>query len=124
MENKIKYFFEEESGILYKHYFGNISFDDIKNSWTEAFNTNLIPDNVKGFILDYRNATFDMSPDEHKKIASFYQSNIDTFGGHRIAIITIDPKDVVIPTLLEYKDKGYQSKPFSTEEAAKNWVLM
>ncbi len=124
MENKVKYFFDEESCILFKYHFGNICFDDIKNSWNEAINKNIIPNEVKGFILDYRNATFDMSPDEHKKIANFYQSNINTFGGHRIAIITIDPKDMVIPILVEYKDRGYQSKPFSTLEAAKNWVLM
>ncbi len=65
-----------------------------------------------------------MSPKDHTKIVTFYRNNIATFGGHRIAILTDDPKDLVISVLVELKDKGYKSKPFSTEEAAKKWVLM
>jgi hypothetical protein len=122
--NKVKYFFDEESGILYKYHFGNINFDDIRISWDEAIRNNMIPDNVRGFILDYRNATFDMLPNEHMKIVNYYQQNLNTFGGHRIAILTEDPKDLVISVLVELKDRGYASKPFSTEEAAKKWLLM
>jgi hypothetical protein len=123
MQKKFKYQFNSSLGILFKLYFGRINIDDITSSWEHAFKNNLIPKETKGFILDYRNATFDLEISEHNAIADFYKKHIDIFGGFKIAIITIEPKDLVIPILVEFKDAGYSSKPFSTVEAAIRWVL-
>jgi hypothetical protein len=88
-----------------------------------AFEHNLIPQETVGFVLDYREAFFDISIEEHIKIPLFYTQYLDVFGGKKIAIITDNPKDVVIPVLVQMKDKGYASQPFSTLEAATYWVL-
>jgi hypothetical protein len=122
MENTFKYFFNEKTKIFYKYYLGNISFDDIQNSWDNIISNNLIPDETVGFIIDYRDATLQMESAEHQKIVTYYQQNIEIFKDKKIAIITEDPKDIVIPTLVRLKDKGYSSKPFSTESAAINWI--
>ncbi|MDA3880619.1 MAG: hypothetical protein PF436_09545 [Prolixibacteraceae bacterium] len=122
MENTFKYFFNEKTKIFYKYYLGNISFDDIQNSWDNIISNNLIPDETVGFIIDYRDATLQMESAEHQKIVTYYQKNIEIFKDKKIAIITEDPKDIVIPTLVRLKDKGYSSKPFSTESAAINWI--
>ena len=58
MEEKFKYNFDESTGILYKSYFGEITLEDIYSSWDYAINENLIPKTTKGFILDYREASF------------------------------------------------------------------
>lgn len=123
MENIFKYFFNEETKIFYKYYLGNIAFDDIQNSWNHIISNNLIPDDTIGFILDYRDATLQMESREHQKITDFYYANIETFKGKRIAIITEDPKDIVIPMLVRLKDRGYSSQPFSTEKAALSWII-
>ena len=123
MEEKFKYIFDESNGILYKYYYGPITLEDIYSSWDYAINNNLIPKETKGFILDYRNATFNINIREHTGIGDYYKKHIDVFRDYKIAIITQNPKDVIIPTLVELIDDGYYSRAFYTPEAAIQWVL-
>ncbi|MDA3928671.1 MAG: hypothetical protein PF541_06895 [Prolixibacteraceae bacterium] len=123
MKSKFKYQFDNSLGILFKTYYGSITIDDIESSWKYAFENGLIPKEKKGFILDYRNSNFNIKIEEHIAIAYFYKKHIDIFGNYKIAIITHDPKDIVVPILVESQDDGYRSKPFSTLEAAIEWVL-
>ena len=64
-----------------------------------------------------------MAVDEHIEIADFYKDNLEVFGNFKIAVISNEPKDVVIIILVETKEDGYFSRLFSTVEAATNWVL-
>ncbi|MCF8332085.1 MAG: hypothetical protein K9H84_06505 [Bacteroidales bacterium] len=124
MEQKFKYEFDPETGIFYKYYYGPIQLIDIYESWEYIFSTGRLPQkNIKGFILDYREATFNMEINDYKKIAKYYQNNLDKFGGYKFAIITENAKDIVFPTLVSTQDSGYQSKPFSTLQGAKSWLL-
>ena len=120
---KWKYEYNTEFGVLFKYYYGSIGIDDIIISWKQAFEKQLIPKEVKGFILDYTQASFNLEHHEHVKIAEFYQNNLEVFGNHKFAILTKNPKDIVIPILVKSKDKGYSSRPFTTLPAALNWVL-
>ncbi|MCW8850485.1 MAG: hypothetical protein OQJ81_10945 [Melioribacteraceae bacterium] len=124
MDEKFKFVYDDETNILYKYYYGEIKLEDIISSWDYAINNNLIPKSTKGFIMDYRNASLGIKITESHKIAAYYKKNIDIFGNYKIAILTKNPKDIVIPTLVESKDDGYFSKPFYTLEAAIRWVLI
>ncbi|URW80456.1 hypothetical protein [Xiashengella succiniciproducens] len=121
-ETKFSYYFDEERGILFKTYYGPITIEDINSSWKFAFHEGLIPHRMKGFVLDYRSANFDVEPERHTEIAAFYKRHIEVFGGYKIAIVTEAPRDIVIPVLVEMHDEGYSSRPFSTMEAAISWV--
>ncbi|MCF8379387.1 MAG: hypothetical protein K9H49_07410 [Bacteroidales bacterium] len=123
MKEKIKYHYDPKDKIMFKSYYGLISIDIIASSWMQAFEKEIIPKETVGFILDYREAIFDMDVDEHAEIANFYKKNLEVFRNKKIAIITDKPKAVVIVTLVEALDDGYFSKPFSTLEAARAWVL-
>ena len=57
-------------------------------------------------------------------IADYYKNHLDIFNKRKIAIISENPKDIVIPYLVQTKDKGYISHPFSTIEGAVEWVLL
>ena len=105
MEEKFKYIFDRIRGILYKYYYGSITFDDIFSSW------------------DYRNASLENLLKEYWRIPDYYQKHIDIFGNKRIAVITQKPKDTVVPALVETKDEGYLSRPFYSMDAAIEWVL-
>lgn len=122
--DSFEFIFDSCTNILYKNYFGKINIDDINDSWHYAFENNLIPPTTKGFILDYRKASLDIDSKKYKKIVSFYKKNISVFRDKKIAVITNSSKDIVIPILVEQKDKGYSSKPFSTVEAAIRWIHM
>lgn len=123
MEKKFEYSFNKSLGILFKTYFGVITIEDIESSWEYAFENGLIPKDKKGFILDYRNSSFNIKLEEHVAIANFYRKHIDVFGNYKIAVVTEDPKDIVVPILVESKDDGYSSRPFTTLKAAIAWVL-
>ncbi len=123
MKNKFKYQFDNITGIFYKTYIVEINIDDIKSSWKYAFEKKIIPSGTKGFILNYKKAKLKMNINEHLLIANFYKNNLAVFGGSKIAVITKRPKDIVIPFLVETKDDGYHSKPFSTISSAIEWVL-
>ena len=123
MDKKFKYQFDSSLGILFKYYYGLITIEDIESSWKYAFENGLIPKEVKGFILDYRNSNLNINIAEHTAIADFYKKHIDIFGNFKIAVLTEGYRDIVVPFLVETKDDGYSSKPFSTLEAAIWWVL-
>ncbi len=123
MNKKFKYQFDYSLEILFKYYYGQITIEDIESSWEYAFENHLIPKEKKGFILDYRNSNFKLKIDEHTAISDFYKKHLDIFGGFKIAILTENPKDIVIPILVESQDEGYSSRPFSTLEAAIDWIL-
>lgn len=121
--SNFKYEFDSNSGILFKYYYGLITFEDIAISWEFAISNNIIPKNTKGFILDYRNASFNIDVSEYNKIPAFYKQYSSIFYGYKIAILTESPKDIVIPILVKEKDDGYESRPFTTLEAAIKWIL-
>jgi len=123
MEARGTYKFNPENRIMYKYYSGSIRIEDIIDSWNQAINNNIIPKETKGFILDYRKATFELDILDYEKIPEYYYQHLDVFGGSKIAILTINPQDIVIPLLVKEKDLGYTSRPFSTEEAAIKWIL-
>ncbi|HRY97727.1 MAG TPA: hypothetical protein P5550_01590 [Bacteroidales bacterium] len=122
MVRKFLYSYNEELMVLFKYYYGKVSLADIRESWAHAFEHDLIPPGTKAFVLDYREATFDLPLTDTRGIAAFYRNNLRYFQDARIAIITERPDQVVIPTLVEQLDDGYSSRPFFTMEAAVAWV--
>lgn len=123
MQRKFDYKYDPSLGILFKTYHGLTAIEDIESSWEYAFKKGLIPSEVKGFVLDYRDSNFNIKIEEHTSIADFYRRHIDIFGGYKIAVITENPTDIVVPMLVETLDKGYYTRTFSTMEAAIHWVL-
>ena len=123
MNRKFDFFFDESTRIFYKYYYGKVSIEDIVSSWRYAIENELIPDEVQGFILDYRQANLDIPVGEYSKIGEFYRDHLNIFGNQKIAIITLNPQDIVIPMLVRTLDNGYSSKPFSTVENAVKWML-
>ena len=123
MKERFNYNYDEETGILFKNYFGKITLKDITSSWDKEIKNNKIPSNTKGFVLDYRDATFDLKENEISGISDYYKNNLKIFNNMRIAIITESPKDIVVPFLVKENDFNYSSKPFTTVKAAINWVL-
>ena len=123
MDEKFSFQFSPSLGIFFKHYYGNITLDDINSSWEYIIDNHFIPPGTKGFIMDYRGAVINIPPNQSTGIADFYKNHLDIFGGFKIAILTDNPKNVVISFLVKSVDKGYQSRPFSTMHAATEWVL-
>jgi len=123
MTEKFKYEFDTKLGILFKRYHGEITLKDITSSWDNAIKNDKIPQKTIGFILDYRKASFKLVNNEILGIPQYYRNNLPIFNGKRIAIITENPKDIIVPYLVKEEDFNYSSSPFSTIKAAINWIL-
>lgn len=123
MSEFYKYELNSDLNILFKSYYGPISTENIFSSWEYGFKNETFPSDIKGFILDFRESTFDFKIDRFIDIVNFYKLNIDHFRGKKIGLISTNPNDLVVPILFNSKDKGYDSKSFSTLEAAIKWLL-
>nr|WP_321357795.1 hypothetical protein [uncultured Draconibacterium sp.] len=118
-----KFKYEYKDCIVFKSYFGLITVDDVKKSWLDGIAKNSFPVETTGFVLDYREAHFDIEPGRHIEISTFYRQHPDIFENKRIATVTENPDDIVFPMLIRLQDRGYESRPFSTMDAAIHWVL-
>lgn len=119
---KFRYEFNKENKILYKQYYGNLTYEEIISSWEYAFKNNLIPEETKGFLMDYREASISSPIKEHVKLPEFFQQHLNIFGKRKMAVITNKPKDIVIPIMIKQKEYNFVSEPFSTEEGAIKWL--
>lgn len=123
VNNKFEYKFDSKNSVLFKYYYGEITLSDITSSWEAAISNKEIPTDTKGFILDYRKASFKLNNGEHISIAEYYKHNNKIFGDKKIAIVTESYKDIIVPILVKAEDPGCHFEPFSTIGAATGWVL-
>ena len=119
---KFEYNYDDASGILYKSYFGPVTLEDITSSWEHALRHKLIPPGTKRFIVDFRQAAMNLEIDEHQGIVDFYRNHLEVFGEARVAVLVENPRDMVLPVLVNTKDEGYHSRPFTTLEGALRWL--
>lgn len=120
---EIQFNFDIAQKIFYKHYSGEVTYNDFESSWKDTIQNKDFPTDTKGFLLDYREATLAVSSDESNKIADFFLANLHVFGNKRIAFIVSTPEQIIIPMLINEFDFYFQSRPFSTVEAAKVWII-
>jgi len=115
--------FDNSRMIFYKYYSGDISYNDFELSWLYIINNQIIPNETRGILLDYRQAMIKSPIDEAFRISSFFSGNIQIFRDKKIAFVTATPEQIVLPVLVREYDSNYQSRPFSTIEAAENWII-
>ncbi len=120
MTINVEYKYDKDSGIMHKIHHGKISIETIKNSWEWAYLNKIIPEKTTKFILDYRDAILDLEPRQSDEISNYYAQNPQFFAGKKFAIVSTNPHNIVISTLVRKKETS--SKPFSTIEAAINWL--
>lgn len=118
-----EFHFDPETKIFYKKHFGNIAKEEIFKSWDHAIENDLIPKDTVGFIIDFRKAHYALKMTDVKSMPSYFNSHPEVFGGKKMAVIVSSPKEIVVPILIQYTQKKYYLKPFSTEEAALKWIL-
>ncbi len=113
---------DDEKNIFFKEYFGKITFEDVVKTWDLLLENNQMPENIKGIVLNYLQAEMDMGPEAAEKIVKYYGNHPEAFIGKRIAIVTERPKDIIVPVLMREEVKEFEVRPFSTIDAACQWI--
>ncbi|MFA9391052.1 MAG: hypothetical protein ACERKD_14680 [Prolixibacteraceae bacterium] len=114
---------DKQGRIISMHYSGVITIKDLKGSWLEVLDQEIIASNIRGFILDCRNTVMEIDVEQISLLSDFFKNNLASFKMKRFAYITRSPNQIILPLLLQEDNYFYESKPFSTFEAAIDWVL-
>lgn len=122
MSSKMDYQYDDETGIFYKFYYGNIYLTDLMLSWEYIIKKKAIPQFTKKFILDYRKGVLIAGPDAVKNIAELYTKYDHIFSGSKVALIMEEPDQVIFPILVNEEQSLVKFKPFYTVEAAIEWL--
>ncbi len=123
MEQKIEYHYDPENQIFYKNYHGEISLEDVINSWEKLISEKIIPENTKRFIISYKEAKILYQPRDAVFIANFYKKHDWVFTRSKIAAIMVTPDQTVFTHLLQLENVEFEIESFYTQEAALRWVL-
>ena len=108
--------------IIVREFKGDISSQDILNSWKSVLETDIITDSTIGIINVILNAKLTMDLDGFDLIMNHLKAN-RKLGNLKLAVLTNSPENIVFPMLGEYNENTLKIKPFSTEEAAISWIL-
>jgi hypothetical protein len=108
--------------VLIRDFAGEVSVNDIIESWDHIIANKLINDSTKGIINNLTACDLCMDMDGFKTLLAYLKKQ-EYLKGVRLAVICSDPKTIVFPALGESKEPELCIKPFSTEDAALSWVL-
>jgi len=113
----------DDGKILVREARGKLTFYDLYNSWLEMVNTGVLNSSLLGIINDFRELELTANINDVNRILELIEENIDTFQNIKIAVVVDSYKNIVFPMMVEKISKIARIKPFSTFEAAEDWML-
>jgi len=123
MEDKIQYHYDSEKKLFHKNYFGEITLEDVINSWEKLIREKAIPENTKRFLVNYKEAKILYKPRDAVFIANFYKKHDEYFAKSKIAAIMVTPDQTVFTHLLQFENVNFEIESFYTRQAALKWVI-
>ncbi len=120
MIHKIEYI--DDDSIMVRRVRGKAEFSDIFCSWSDLIKNNEIKPAITGIINDFRDVELIMNIADVKKLITLFEENTDIFGGKKIAVVVDSYKNIFFPMVGQKFTSKMQVRPFSTYEAAYNWV--
>jgi len=120
VEHKIEYI--DNMTILLRTVRGKAEFDDLYCSWNDMIKNKEIKPEIKGIINDFHDAELIMNISDVKKLITLFEANSEIFGGKRIAVVVDSYKNIVFPMVGQKFASRMEVRPFSTFEAAHDWV--
>lgn len=120
---KIDLRYINDDKILVREIRGKVTFNDIFSSWQALIKDGWFAPSLIGVINDFREMELDAKVSDVNEILKLIDKNFDTFKGIKIAVIVDSYKNIVFPMMVEKLSKKVKIKPFSTFDAARDWVL-
>jgi hypothetical protein len=108
--------------LLIKIYYGEIYFRDVTESWDRIIEEGFIRPHTKGVLNDYRIGILRFTVNDVEKLMNYFTQK-GVFDKFRFALLMDTPDQVVFPTLAGTFKTGFRTAPFTTKEAAINWIL-
>lgn len=108
--------------ILIRDFEGKVSVHEIIESWENIIENKLIKDSTTGIINNLSGCDLNMNMTSFSKLISYLKKH-EIFSRIKLAVVCDKPGTIIFPILGERKERDLKIKPFSTMEAAVDWVL-
>jgi hypothetical protein len=106
--------------IIVREFFGDVEVSDVTESFKYIFKE-YAELNIVGIITDLTQANFNIGIKEFPKVLQFILQNKKSFS-LKMAVIADTPKKTVFPMLAQVRFKFLPVKPFTTMQAAIDWM--
>lgn len=113
----------DSNSILIRNFIGKVSTQEIINSWEYIRENKLINPKIKGIINNLSDCELLIDFNDFETILSYIKKQ-DFLKNLKIAVVSDSPKIIIYPMLAEEQKAMPNIKPFSTFEAATNWILL
>lgn len=113
-----------ESGlVLIRKFHGKVNVTEIISSWEYLINNKMLTDKHIGVINNLIDCNLEMDKDCFIQLIEYLKKN-PIFFKIKLAVICDTPEKIVFPKLGEHTIKELRIKPFSTFNAAVNWLQL
>ena len=108
--------------ILVRKFHNRVNVNDIIASWEYLIDNNMLNEKFLGVINDLQDANLEMNQDCFHQLISYMKMK-PVFLRIKLAVICDTPDKILFPTIGEHMVKELRIKPFSTFDAAVQWIL-
>ena len=109
--------------ITIRTFSGTVNSKEIIDSWKSIIENNVNNKNLIGIINDLTNCELQINLDSFKNILDFMNKQ-DFLKKLKIAVISESPNQIIFPFIAQKNEKDLNIKPFSTMDAATNWIII
>jgi len=121
MQAEVTYSYVLKETVLLRTFFGKVTKDVILLSWDHIYENNMLNDDIVGIISDYRQSSMELSTEDLDQLEQHYELHSENLKNKKLGQV-VDSPDVAIPFLYQHRNKSLKTKPFSTLEAALDWM--
>lgn len=111
----------EQDGVIIRHFSGEVYIRDMIESWHLLFNKYTDLRDYKGIMTNYLDAEIKKEDRNLNDLVDCLKSYMDLIKDLKIAFVMDTPR-ITNTIILAKRMKSLQIKPFTTEEAAMQWL--
>jgi len=111
----------EQNGVIIRRFSGEVCFEDMMESWDKLLTTYTNLTDYKGILTNFLNAEIKHEDRNLNVLVEFLKGYLDQLKDLKIAIVMNTPM-VTNTIIMSQRLKSLQIKPFSTIEAAMEWI--
>lgn len=108
--------------ILIRDLIGDVGVTEIIDSWENLIAGNFLKPGIRGVMNDLTECNLQLSSTSFTTLTDYLKSKA-VFRGLKLAVICDCLKNIVFPTMGENFVSELKIRPFSTLQAAVNWIL-
>lgn len=112
---------QEQNGIIFRRFTGEVCFEDMMKSWKMLLSTYPNMEGYKGILTSFLDAEIKHEDHNLNVLVEFLKDYLDQLKDLRIAVVMNTPM-VTNTIIMGQRVKSLQIKPFSTVEAAMQWI--